>query len=88
MNLGYEARERAAYAAWRMEQTKDDPVDIPLGLYQAIAAYGTARANLAVKARHGGIGETWQAQEGVAAAMRAVAEEFTLAARKIQGDML
>lgn len=81
MNLGYEARERAIYKAWRMEQTKDDPVDIPPGLYQAISSYGTARANLAIKARHGGLAETGQAQEEVAAALRAVAEEYTLAVR-------
>lgn len=81
MNLGYEARERAAYMAWRTEQVKGDPVDIPGPLFQAINAYGTARANLAVKARHGGLNETGQAQEEVAAAMAAVKEEFTLVMR-------
>ncbi len=55
--MSYEAREKAAYVAWRTEQV--GIVDVmPTGLYRAIADYGTARVNLAIKARHGGIGET------------------------------
>ena len=81
--MSYEADERLAYAAWRTEQVGIIDV-MPTGLYRAIADYGTARANLAVKARHGGTGETGQAQEEMAAAWRAVQEEYTLATRGIR----
>lgn len=78
--MNYEQKAKSEYAAWRAEEA-GEPVDIPPGLYQAISSYGTARANLAIKARHGGLAETGQAQEEVAAALRAVAEEYTLAVR-------
>ena len=82
--MSYEADERAAYATWRTEQVVGSVVAMPPGLYGAISAYGTARANLAVKARHGGTGEAGQAQEEMAAAWRAVQEEYTLATRGIR----
>jgi hypothetical protein len=84
--MSYEADERLAYAAWRTEQVGIIDV-MPTGLYRAIADYGTARANLAIKARHGGIGETGQAQEEMTAAWRAVQEEYTLAIRATKGEL-
>lgn len=83
--MSYEAREKAAYVAWRARQVGIAEV-IPPGLYRAISDYGSTRANLAIKARHGGLGETGQAQEEMAAAWRAVQEEYTLAVRGIERE--
>ena len=83
--MSYEADERAAYAAWRAGQVGGGRIAMPTTLHQAISDYGTARAKLAIKARHGGLKETGEAQEDVAAAWRAVEEEYTLAAQGIKG---
>lgn len=82
--MSAEARERQAYAEWRSTEAGRPVPELPPGLYQAISAYGSARARLSIKARHGGIGETGEtgeAQEEVAAAMLAVQEEYALAVR-------
>jgi hypothetical protein len=82
-----EAQERLAYAAWRAAEVGGPAPELPRGLYQAISLYGSARAWLAIKARHGGIGETGQAQEEVAAAWLAVQEEYALAIRATKGEL-
>lgn len=81
--MNAEARERQAYAEWRREEAGRPVPELPSGLYQAISAYGTARAKLSIKARYGGLAETGQAQEEVAAAMLAIQEEYTLAVRAL-----
>lgn len=81
--MSYERKEREAHAAWRTGQVGGNPLDIPSPLYRAISDYGTARANLAIKARHGGLSETGNAQVDVAAAMRVIMEEFTLLIREM-----
>jgi hypothetical protein len=81
--MSAEAQERQAYAEWRSAEAGRPVPELPSGLYQAISVYGTARAKLSIKARYGGVGETGEAQEEVAAAMLAVQEEYTLAVRAL-----